>query len=356
MREFFERNAIPVLASYGQVFFALGLAAAVQAWRRESGLVLARRMWLLAIFGFATALASWGDVFIPIQQGHMPSWVITAMRAVQVGIRALSFAVLARFGIELLRPGRHRVVVPAAIVAWLALTGAVFAIVRPHGGSLAEMETLARYGLALPGCLLAGFGLRSEARRLDLMRIPRGPELLLAAGGAFALDAFLEGLLVPEVPLWPASKVSAEAFLRLTGVPAVVVETVLGFGIAVVVIQALSVFRVVTARRVDVLMRERAAGEERERIAAELHEAIVQKLFGVGLEVHGAARRGDTAGLEGVAESLRSIVADVLTHAEEGRREAAIRTPVLGAQPDGGLAADARPAEGLAAEGEPTDS
>ena len=59
MNEFFATNRILIFAVYGQVFFVLGLAVALQSWR-HSRLALARSLGWLAAFGFTHALHKWG--------------------------------------------------------------------------------------------------------------------------------------------------------------------------------------------------------------------------------------------------------------------------------------------------------
>ena len=103
MTDFFITNRILILAAYGQVFFVLGLAIALQTWR-HSRLALARSLGWLAAFGFTHALHEWGDVFIPLQVQYLPQRAIDALVVLQVVLLAVSFACLFQFGVECLRP------------------------------------------------------------------------------------------------------------------------------------------------------------------------------------------------------------------------------------------------------------
>jgi signal transduction histidine kinase len=57
------------------------------------------------------------------------------------------------------------------------------------------------------------------------------------------------------------------------------------------------------------LERERAALlDERDRIAADLHDRVVQRLFGAGLTLHGvASRSADKAVVDGAAEVVHAL-------------------------------------------------
>ena len=71
LAELFETNRIIVLTVYGQVFFVLGLAIALQSLKRST-LALARPLPWLAAFGIVHGFHEWGYLFIPIQSGYLP--------------------------------------------------------------------------------------------------------------------------------------------------------------------------------------------------------------------------------------------------------------------------------------------
>lgn len=71
MESFFSINHTIVASVSGQAFFVVGLLAAWE-FRRYSRLPLARPLWMLAGFGLLYALAEWGGLFIPIQEGYLP--------------------------------------------------------------------------------------------------------------------------------------------------------------------------------------------------------------------------------------------------------------------------------------------
>ncbi len=86
-----EANRPMVLFLYGQVFFLMGAATALQT-RRFSRLVLARGLPWLSAFGVFHALYLWGALFIPWQASLLSPVAVQTLRAVQQILLAAAFA------------------------------------------------------------------------------------------------------------------------------------------------------------------------------------------------------------------------------------------------------------------------
>ncbi|MGH2457191.1 MAG: hypothetical protein ACRDHD_13155, partial [Candidatus Limnocylindria bacterium] len=190
LADLFETNRIIVLTAYGQVFFVLGLAVALQSLKR-SALSLARPLPWLAGFGIVHGFHEWGYLFIPIQSVYLPLPISEGLLVLQLLMKGVSFALLLQFGVELLAAvsripilPRLRLLPAAALLAWGGATLAVSAAVGPHlpdagawlaegrirealagiGAPLAVGDVLARWMLALPGAALATWGLAASTR------------------------------------------------------------------------------------------------------------------------------------------------------------------------------------------------
>ncbi|MBI1881593.1 MAG: hypothetical protein HYR94_25715 [Chloroflexi bacterium] len=180
LRDLFTINRPIIFFIYGQVFFVLGLAIALQSWR-HSRLSLARSPKWLAAFGFTHGLHEWGDLFIP-------------------------------FGIETLRPlPRYqrllRYLPGAMLTLWIFWT---FGPSLTYSGRMAEWYTInnswARYCLGFPGALLAAYGLRRQARELIApLQTPHILRTLRVAGLALAGYGMMGGLAVPPGDFFPAN-------------------------------------------------------------------------------------------------------------------------------------------------------
>lgn len=329
LRELFETNQIIVLSIYGQVFFVMGLAIALQS-RQRSQLPLARPLGWLAGFGILHGLMEWGYLFIPIQAGFLPQPVIHGLLLLQLAMKPISFALLFQFGVELLlstRPGGEaephllgqpwlRLLPSAALVAWLLATALLSSTVAAGftpapdpwlpsdeilpaladaGAPVAVGDVMARLLLGLPGALVAAIGLRRTGRLLAPMA-GRGVSTALRAGSiAFGLYAVFAGLVPMPAPFPPASILNARTVIETIGVPIQVFRSLAGLGMAVAVIRSLELFEQETDRALAEARRRELLLRERERIGRDLHDGIIQSIYAAGLHLEQAASEADRA-------------------------------------------------------------
>jgi len=327
LAELFETNRIIVLSVYGQVFFVMGLAVALQS-RQRSELPLARPLGWLAAFGIVHGFMEWGYLFVPIQAGFLPQAIIEGLLVLQLLLKPLSFALLFQFGIELMlsdRPAeRSRASrawlrgVPALasgmwVVATLAISGSVASGFTPDPGPwlpsdeigpalaavgtpLAVGDVVARTMLALPASLLVAVGLRRTTSLLGPMEAPRGARALRAASVAFVVYAVVGGLVPLPAPFPPASVLNARTVLETVGVPIEVFRSLTGLAIALAVILSLELFEQETDRALAEGRRREMLLRERERIGRDLHDGIIQSIYAAGLHLEQAAAEiGDEA-------------------------------------------------------------
>src|SRR5688500_10485042 len=273
LAELFETNRIIVLSVYGQVFFVMGLAIALQS-RQRSQLPLARPLGWLAAFGIVHGFMEWGYLFVPIQAGFLPQPIIEGLLILQLLLKPLSFALLFQFGVELLLSARAgdppraghawlrlvpAVVAGLWVVATLAISGTMAAGFRPDpgpwlrsdeigpalagvGAPLAVGDVVARTMLALPASILVAIGLRRTTRLLGPMAAPRGAQALGIASIAFLVYAVVGGLVPLPAPFPPASLLNGRTVLETLGVPIEVFRSLTGLAIALAVIRSLELF------------------------------------------------------------------------------------------------------------------
>jgi signal transduction histidine kinase len=340
--ELFETNRVIVLSVYGQVFFVLGLAIALQSLKRST-LALARPLPWLAAFGIVHGFHEWGYLFVPIQSGYLPLPLTEALLVLQLVMKGASFALLLQFGVELLAAttqlpilGRLRLLPAAALLAWGGATLAVSAAAAgylpdPHpwlpegridaaldavGAPLAVGDVLARWMLGLPGAALAAWGLvRSAASVGPLARPPVGIGLRVAAG-AFAIYALVGGLIGMPAPFPPADVLNGTAVVDAIGIPIEVLRSGTGAVIAAAIILALDLFEQETDRALAEARRRELLGRERERIGRDLHDGIIQSIYAAGLHLEEAS-----ATLEPTAVAPRDRIRTVLTELDRITRD-----------------------------------
>ncbi len=320
LRQFIEFNRIVILFVYGQVFFVLGLALALQSWR-HSRLALARNLNWLAAFGLAHGIHEWGDVFIPIQARYLPSPFVDLLLTLQTILLAVSFACLFQFGVESLRPlpGRWRYLryAPGFVLAlWLAwMFGPAFARLADLGEWHRVGNILARYMLGFPGAMLAAYSLRRQSQQaIAPFQLAHITYMLRLASLALVGYAIVGGLFVPAAPFPPANLINQERFEALFLLPVQVPRSLLGLVLAYAMIRALEVFRVELDRRLVSMEEAQMLLAERERIGRELHDGTLQRVYAAGLILRTAERKLERGDVEQGQEHLQQSL-DLLDQA-----------------------------------------
>lgn len=293
--EFFRLNREIILFVYGLGFFILGFAIILQV-QQSSRLELARSLRWLAAFGITHALHEWGDLFIPIQARYVDPVVVKFLLVIQLLLLAVSFACLFEFGISVLRPFTGASWLRGApIIIFAAWAFLVFFILLPTASNLGVWDrnanALARYFIALPGGLLAAYGLRAHAiRRIQPLNVPIIFQTLQVAGISLGIYAILAGLVSPPVDFFPGNLVNTQTFEELIGIPIIIFRGIISILIAASVIRSLEVFSLEAQRKIEELEQQQIISAEHERLARELHDGAIQKVYTAGLLVESAAR------------------------------------------------------------------
>lgn len=299
LREILTINRDIILFIYGQVFFVMGLAIALQS-RRNSRLDLARSLRWLAFFGIVHGLYEWGDLFIPLQQQYLAAPWIRTLKLVHLVALGASFACLFQFGVSLLAPLARRFA--AAVLRWLPLMilltwlGVVVFVLLPLMPAFEDWlrvsNSLARYLIGLPGALVAAYALRRYAHeRLALLGVPHVLRSQQLAGGLLLLYGIFGGVIAPPVTFFPGNWLNTASFYELTGVPVLVFRSLIGLGLAITIIRALDVFDVETERMIESMEQQQILTTERARIGRDLHDGAIQLVYTAGLLVESAHKQ-----------------------------------------------------------------
>jgi signal transduction histidine kinase len=296
LRTIFSLNRDIIYFGYGLVFFVLGLAIALQS-RNYSRLDLARSLKWLAAFGFVHAFNEWGDLFIPIQSVYASPATIDILHRIHLLLLAVSFAFLFEFGVTLLKPlGLARWIhgIPTILLAiWF------FVVYFPLPALLQDFHTwhntsdaLARYFIGFPGALLAAYALRKHTMlRIAPLNVPHIVKTLRFAGVMLAFYSLFGGLIPPPIPFFPGNLLNTVNFEALFAAPPPVFRSLIGLGLAVAVIRALEVFDVETDRMIESMEQQQILATERNRIARDLHDGAIQKVYTAGLLIESAHKQ-----------------------------------------------------------------
>ncbi len=295
LSEFFELNREIILFVYGLVFFILGFAIILQT-RQSSRLDLAHRLRWLAGFGIAHGFYEWGDLFIPIQAHYLSETTMQILYLLHKILLAISFTCLFEFGIAVLPSSRRKSGIHwesiALFIFWAVI---VFIIVRPFDPNDIEWRrpanALARYIIGFPGGMLAAYGLRAHTlKRIKPLNVPKIVQMFRLAGFSLGIYALVGGLVVPPVDFFPGNIVNTDTFTEWVGMPPLFFRSLVGMIIAFTLIRALEVFSLETERRIEQLEQQQIINAEQERLARDLHDGAIQKVFTAGLLVESTAR------------------------------------------------------------------
>ena len=321
LSEFFRLNRELILFVYGLGFFILGFAIILQV-QQSSQLELARSLRWLAAFGITHAFNEWGDLFIPIQAQYLNATTIRLLLIFQSILLAASFACLFEFGFSVLRPFNRKgwlAGIPAALfVLWTFVS---FFVILPFESDVDNwhliVNALARYFIGFPGGILAAYGLRVHAiRRIQPLNVPIIFNTLRVAGISLGIYAILGGLIPGPVIFFPGNILNAQTFEQFVGIPLILFRTLSSLVIAISVIRSLEIFTLETQRKIEELERQQIINSEHERLARDLHDGAIQKVYTAGLLVESASRLAESkteigSRLERAVVVLNDAIADL---------------------------------------------
>jgi signal transduction histidine kinase len=297
--DFLDLNRPIIYFVYGLVFFILGFAILLQA-RKNSRLELAKTLRWLAAFGLAHGFYEWGEVFIPIQMDQLTPQSVRFLELLQLILLAGSYSFLMQFGVALLSMDK-----PRAWARWLTaflFTGWLIATIYIIPAEITDerlwrypSNAFARYFIGFPGGLLAAYGLRQYALlRIKPLNVPRIFLTLQVAGITLGIYALLSGLIPPPVDFFPGNILNRVTFTEFIGIPPLIFRSLTGVILVFTFVRALEIFDVETARRIEELEQRHILAAERERLARDLHDGAIQKVYTAGLLVESATRLADS--------------------------------------------------------------
>ncbi len=297
LRIWFTENQPLILFVYGQAFFILGFAIAIQS-RQYSRLNLARSLPWLAGFGVLHGFHEWGDLFIPIQQSILPHAVVTILQTWQLLLLAASFFCLFQFGIALFRPLPKRwqgvrFVSGVLLAVWLVGPFWIgLMLIRDMEQWHAFADAMARYLLCFPGGLIAAYGLLNQVhKQIQRFGLPAIDRAFEVAAATLAFYGIMGGLIVPPSTVFPGNIVNTDSFQALVIFPVQVFRSLAGLVLSFSIIRALDIFNIETSEMIRRMEETQVIAIERERIARDLHDNVLQQIYATGLQADALSRK-----------------------------------------------------------------
>ncbi|HEX7567408.1 MAG TPA: hypothetical protein VF355_02455, partial [Anaerolineaceae bacterium] len=273
----------------GLAFGGLGLAAYLQR-RQGSDLPLNKHLKWLAAFGFVCGVTSWIDMFMT--SGSTEEY-LHALSLLRMIAQPLTGLLLLKFGWEILREiplPAWTIFIPGVLIVPIAyvITYAATTFATPSPIEI-PIDIWSRYLLYLPGAIMAGIGFLRQWNMQRKLGLSDVANLMLGAGLAFLVEAFIVGLVVPAAPYGPASyynynRVVYNAFtgeqvgitgffgltawldyeriLEVTGLPISFWRMLSAFAVTFFVVRGLGVFEATRKRQLKALQDERTQAQK----------------------------------------------------------------------------------------------
>jgi signal transduction histidine kinase len=276
-------NATPVFQFlHGLAFFVLGMATLI-AIPRAGRLEIGRRLPLLAIFASCQAIVAWNAML-----SHALSIDHIVPPLVQTLLLGLGYSVLLSFGLLVSASSNHLVrprdLVPTVLLA-LWLVALVLAVIGgvPSARVAFWGEVVVRYALALPGGLIALWGLQHQTHRaIDPRMLVMARKSLRIAGAALGIFGLLAGLVLPTTSLLFGARAGGQT--GEVSFPAISpLLTLCGVALTYGLTRTLNVVQREVERWVEGVEQSQALTADRERIGRELHDGIIQSIYAAGL-------------------------------------------------------------------------
>ena len=274
----------------GLVFFLMGFVIILQflQYYQKSNLKLVSSVWLLSLFGLLHGTAKWFNFFLSFVFNDLPGDTFYFLKTTAVIFTALSFICLYLFGVELLVSTFKKYYylrLTAIVVTLLWLSIFLLSYPRELNVWLDEGLAWSYFLLAFPGAILVSLALITQITDFSKLRIPKLSKAIYGATASFMLYGVSTGMLLPNwsnffsaIPngtaVFPEPTPALQFFRGLCGI-----------GMAYFILLIMQIFNLENNKKLELAKTSQAVLEERDRISRDLHDGVIQSLYGIGLSM-----------------------------------------------------------------------
>jgi signal transduction histidine kinase len=266
----------------------MGVIALQQNIQKETNFPLLKAIDNLGLFGVIHAFVEWLIMFV-IADIFPNEKLVFLMAAVLMN--ALSFTILLYFGIKVVDykgtgSTQLKWLPWVLFILWvLFYQSSIISNGEISSKTNLDFDTLCRYFIGFPAAILTAAALYYNAIALETMKLKKAALKFKLLAGSFVSYGVFAGLLVNKRDFFPANIINKQAFLELFGFPVELGRMLSAICITILFIGIIDIFRLENNIKMQNLMQERVASQERRRLGRELHDGIIQDLFASGLQL-----------------------------------------------------------------------
>ncbi|HEY53082.1 MAG TPA: GAF domain-containing sensor histidine kinase [Caldilineae bacterium] len=265
---FFLDHLILIYLVYGLAFVGMGLMVLATCRQGAVSFRFSLAIRPLIFFGLLHGVHEWIEMFqlIALQTDQVVPSV--SQEWVRLVILAASFLLLLAFGILLLYPERiswRKLLMPLA--AFIALWGLGIVVARvilqPSPLALTQIaDVLARYGLAIPGALLAVWALMRQQRTFREQDMSQFGRYLVWAATTMFLFGVVSQAFGPKTQLAPSHILNSAQFMAWFGIPVQLFRAVVVVVFTYFLLKALGAFEMERQRQLDAANKAQIAAQQ----------------------------------------------------------------------------------------------
>lgn len=297
---------------YGLSFLVMGLAILLKR-SSSSDMRLSKRLHYLAAFGISHGLAEWLFFIIRLRLHFEPQVDYIPYLAMLFALKVGSYVCLLYFGLTLYCEtkrcsGSIKFLPPLLFVLWLSIFLWNVCVNRFDLYNWLLGEVWSRYLLAFPASLMAGYALTLQIPEFSAKGMPLALRAnLRRLAGVMFCYAIFGGLIVPYADFFPANVLNTRIFFEYTHIPAQIFRAVCGLLFAFFTIRIIAFYDHEMQKLIQEGQKKQTVFEERERFAQDLHDGIIQAIYGEGLHLEYIANHVKAGKADTVNELSRSI-------------------------------------------------
>lgn len=282
----------------GLAYFITGFVIMLQffQYRELSELKIVNNLWLLGMFGLLLGGSLWLEFLLPFIP---PDAVrIEYLMLLQVLAGATAYAFFYFYGAHLLyitspRYRRWQATSFFLLILWVMIFIFAATYYQDRQEWLLTSMAWANYILGLPGVLLVALAFSTQLRQFHREARPFLSHCLYGAIACLAVYAALTMARIPYTPL-------GEFFFgsRTPGLIDMLLQVLLalcGLVLSYFILRIMQIFDLENCRKLEEAQREQAILQERLRISRDLHDGVIQSIYGTGLQLEQAMRKLDPA-------------------------------------------------------------